>query len=437
MTLQNQSYDAIVIGAGIIGTSVAYELARKGMKTLGIDKLPAAGYGSTAGSCAIIRSYYSTMDGSAIAYDGINYWRNWREHLKAPNDDDLAIYRNTGCVVLKTEQNGYMAHAIDLMGKLGVPIEDWDTETLEARFPIVDSHEFYPPRRHDDPKFGESTGRALTGAIFFPDGGYVSDPQLSARNVYDAFRRAGGEYIFNAEVTAIQQSGGRVTGVTLADGTMINAPIVVNVAGPHSAKVNDMAGVAESMKISTRALRHEVAHVPAPAGFDYENEGFIYSDSDIACYSRPEIGNHILIGSEDPQCDPQIWVDPDGFEMGFTDQWTAQVSRMAQRFKELGIPNQSKGLVALYDVTEDWGPIYDRSDLNGFYLAIGSSGNQFKNGPTAGKMMAHLIESCENGQNHDVDPVQFKLEHLDYTVSMAFCSRNREINENSSFSVIG
>ena len=108
MTSQNKSYDAIVIGAGIIGTSVAYELARKGIKTLGIDKLPAAGYGSTAGSCAIIRSYYSTMDGSAIAYDGINYWRNWREHLNADNDEGLAVYRNTGCVVLKTEQNGYM-----------------------------------------------------------------------------------------------------------------------------------------------------------------------------------------------------------------------------------------------------------------------------------------------------------------------------------------
>jgi len=192
-----------------------------------------------------------------------------------------------------------------------------------------------------------------------------------------------------------------------------------------------------TMKIDTRALRHEVAHVPAPAGFDYENEGFIFSDSDIACYSRPEIGNHILIGSEDPECDPQEWVDPDAYELGFTDQWTAQVSRMAQRFEGLGIPNQAKGLVSMYDVTKDWGPIYDRSDLDGFYLAIGSSGNQFKNGPTAGKMMATLIAACENGHDHDADPVSFTLEHLGTPVSLGFASRNREINQNSSFSVIG
>ncbi|NQV44371.1 MAG: FAD-binding oxidoreductase [Rhodospirillales bacterium] len=110
---------------------------------------------------------------------------------------------------------------------------------------------------------------------------------------------------------------------------------------------------------------------------------------------------------------------------------------MAQRFENLGIPNRAKGVVSLYDVTEDWGPIYDRSDLNGFYLAIGSSGNQFKNGPTAGKMMAALIEACENGHDHDATPVTFELEHIKRTIDLGFCSRNREINKNSSFSVIG
>lgn len=432
------SYDAIIIGAGIIGTPVSYELAKKGWRTLNIDKLPAAGYGSTSGSCAIIRTYYSTLEGSAIAYDGINYWRNWRDYLGAPtSDEELITYTNTGCIVMKTTQNKGMSHVTSLMDQLDAPYEDWDVETLRRRFPIIDAHEFHPPRRHDDPKFGATSGRILDGAIFFPDGGYVSDPQLAARNVQSAVERAGGEFLFNAEVTEIRSVGGRTTGVTLADGRKIDAPVVVNVAGPHSARINQMAGLDGTMKIMTRALRHEVAHVPAPVGFDYEHKGYVFSDSDIACYSRPEIGNNILIGSEDPECDPQIWVDPDDYEDGFTDQWTAQVSRMAQRFENLAIPNQAKGVVSLYDVTDDWGPIYDRSDLDGFYLAIGSSGNQFKNGPTAGKMMATLIEACENGHDHDASPVSFELEHIRHTIDLGFCSRNREINENSSFSVIG
>ena len=61
--------------------------------------------------------------------------------------------------------------------------------------------------------------------------------------------------------------------------------------------------VEEGMKIKTRALRQEVCHVPAPEGIDYEDVGTIISDGDIGCYSRPEIGNHVLIGSEDPECD--------------------------------------------------------------------------------------------------------------------------------------
>ena len=111
--------------------------------------------------------------------------------------------------------------------------------------------------------------------------------------------------------------------------------------------------------------------------------------------------------------------------------------RQAQRFPGLGIPNRARGAVDLYDVTEDWGPIYDRSDLGGFYLAIGTSGNQFKNAPVAGRMMAELIEACEAGRDHDREPLGVGLENIGREVSMAFFSRNRAINENSSFSVLG
>lgn len=53
-------YDTIIIGAGIIGACTAFELARRGWRTLNVDRLPAAGYGSTGSSCAIIRTHYST-----------------------------------------------------------------------------------------------------------------------------------------------------------------------------------------------------------------------------------------------------------------------------------------------------------------------------------------------------------------------------------------
>ena len=145
----------------------------------------------------------------------------------------------------------------------------------------------------------------------------------------------------------------------------------------------------------------------------------------------------MLIGSEDPECDPRIFVDPDDWDDSFTDQWKVQVYRQAQRYPTLPVTTPVRGVTALYDASDDWIPIYDKTDLPGFYVAIGTSGNQYKNAPVAGKLMAELIEKVEAGHDHDADPVQFHLENIDRTVSLGFYSRKRQINTESSMSVLG
>jgi sarcosine oxidase subunit beta len=70
-------------------------------------------------------------------------------------------------------------------------------------------------------------------------------------------------------------------------------------------------------------------------------------------------------------------------------------------------------------------------------MAVGTSGNQFKNAPIAGEMMAGLIVACEGGHDHDRDPVTFRLKHIGREVSLGFYSRRREVNPDSSFSVLG
>ena len=192
------------------------------------------------------------------------------------------------------------------------------------------------------------------------------------------------------------------------------------------------------MKLTTRALKQEVCHVPAPPGIDYDHLGTIISDGDVGCYSRPDAGNNVLIGSEDPECDELEWVDdPDDYNSGFTDQWSTQVMREAQRVKGLPIPERPKGLVDLYDCTPDWIPIYDQSSLPGFYMAVGTSGNQYKNAPVAGFLMATLIEQVEAGHDHDRDPLSVTMRYTGRPCDLGFFSRLREINPDSSFSVIG
>jgi sarcosine oxidase subunit beta len=303
--------------------------------------------------------------------------------------------------------------------------------------PLLDLHRYFPAKLPNDPGFGQPTGPAVAGAIYIPESGYMSDPQLSTHNVQRAVEARGGEFLFNAEVVAVRRHQGRAAGITLKDGRQIDARVVVNVAGPHSYLVNRMAGVEAGMNIKTRALRQEVAHVPAPEGFDYQKDGMIISDGDVGTYSRPEVGNHVLVGSEDPECDEREWVDPDDYNRDFTPQATTQAMRAGQRIQGLPIPNRMQGVVDLYDVSDDWIPIYDTSDLPGFYMAVGTSGNQYKNAPIAGILMAKLIEKVEAGHDHDKDPVTFTMTYTRRPCNIGFFSRLRKINRDSSFSVIG
>jgi sarcosine oxidase, subunit beta len=430
--------DAVIVGAGVIGAAIAFELAKKGYRTVNIDKLPASGYGPTSNSCAIVRAHYSSLEGVAMAYEGFFYWKDWPAYLGVTDEAGMAQYMNSGTILLKSA-TGHHEKVLRHYRQLGIPFEEWDLAELRRRMPIYDTHAFWPPKRPDDNRFWEVPETELDGAIFTPGSGYVNDPQLATHNLQCAAEAHGAQFLFRTEVSAIRRASGRVLGVTLADGRNIDAPIVVNVAGPHSFVINRMAGVEDGMKVKTRALRHEVHHVPAPADFDFEADGCHTSDGDIGIYFRPDSGNHILIGSEDPECDPRVWVeDPDDYDRAITEaQWEAQVYRLARRIPTLGIPNQRKGIVDLYDVSDDWIPIYDRSDLDGFYMAVGTSGNQFKNAPVVGHVMAELIDAVEHGHDHDAEPVAVKARYTGAMLGAGFYSRLREINPDSSFSVNG
>jgi sarcosine oxidase subunit beta len=435
---ERERYDAIIIGAGIIGANLGFEMSKAGYRTLNIDKLPAAGYGSTSNSCAIIRTHYSTWAGVAMAYEGFFYWRDWSDYLGAEDERGIAQFVECGGVYLGDDAR-YTDKVLPLFDEIGVPYEVWDNEQLRSKYPTISLGRHTPPRRADDDAFWEEPTSRLNGAVYSPAAGYISDPQLATHNLQRAAEAKGATFRFSTAVTAIRQEGGRVVGVTVDDGSEIDAPIVVNVAGPHSFVINDMAGVTDEMNIQTRALRHEVHHLPSPPGVDFEHDGTLIGDDDIGIYFRPEVGNHILLGSQDPECDPQEWVeDPDDFDRDLTDdQWQTQVYRLAKRLPDLGIPNQKKGIVDLYDVSDDWIPIYDRTELPGFYVAIGTSGNQFKNAPIAAACMTELIRQVQAGHDHDSNPVQVVGPYTGLTLDMGAYSRHREINRDSSFSVLG
>jgi glycine/D-amino acid oxidase-like deaminating enzyme len=116
--------------------------------------------------------------------------------------------------------------------------------------------------------------------------------------------------------------------------------------------------------------------------------------------------------------------------------WEAQATRLARRM-DVGVPPRPKGIVGVYDVSDDWIPIYDRTSLGGFYVAIGTSGNQFKNAPVIGQLLRAVIDGVEAGRDHDNDPVRWTGTCTGLEINLGHYSRRRERNPDSSNSVLG
>ena len=419
-------YGAIVIGAGVIGSSVALELARGGRSVVVVDKGPGAGAGSTSASSAIIRFSYSTRDAILTAYEAAAMWHDWAGHLGHTDPDGMCRFIPTGNLILRT--TGYDGvRMLELWDEFGIDHEDLDAEALAARYPWLDTGKYYPPKRIDDPAFADDPDGALS-AILSPDAGFIDDPMLAAKNLAFAARRHGAEFRFRTEVTSVDRAGNEVSGVTLADGSSITAPIVVNVAGPHSSAINRIAGVTDDMAIGHRALRQEVFAVPAPAGARLEDGAPLVADLDVGQYFRPQPGGTVLVGCTEPECDELHWVDdPDtNSDLPTVEVFETYMMRFARRVPDFGVPSRPSGIASMYDASDDWVPIYDRSSLDGYFMACGTSGNQFKNAPIAGQFMRAIIDASVAGHDHDADPVQFTGARTGRTIDLGAFSRRRE-----------
>ncbi len=162
-------------------------------------------------------------------------------------------------------------------------------------------------------------------------------------------------------------------------------------------------------------------------------------DMDLGTYMRPGPGGAWVVGGTEPECDGLEWVeDPDAVDGHVSSaRYESQVTRAARRLPELRVPNRPAGVVGVYDVADDWTPIYDRTDAPGFYVAMGTSGNQFKNAPIAGCFLAAIVEAVESGHDHDASPVTYVGAHTGLKIDLASFSRIRPVNTASSHTVLG
>ena len=424
---------AIVIGAGVIGCSIAFELAGKGYEVTTVDKAQGPGQGSTSASSAVVRFNYSTFDAVALAWESFHCWKNWPDHL-GKKQERYSKMIDVGVVMLdapvisgeKTSQ---------LFDSVGVPYEVWNSLDLSKSVTGIDVGKYWPPKTLSDDAFWEDAKDSL-GAIYTPNGGYIDDPLLATENLAQAAISAGVTFRFKSKVTAILQEGNKVIGVELDGNEKIFADAVINAGGPWSNQINQLAGVGKDFTISVRPMRQEVHQITTPMNL---LPGPIIGDLDLGTYMRSSPTGATYIGGTEPECDRLDWVDDvEAVNLNRTKElFEAQVTRAARRFPALKIPNTASGIAGIYDVAADWTPIYDRTECDGFYVAIGTSGNQFKNAPMVGKLMTELIEAVRAGRDHDVDPVKVRAERTGNEINMAAFSRKRLFNAENTGTVMG
>ncbi len=429
------SRHVVVIGAGVMGASISLELARNGRQVTCVDAGPAVGGGSTSSSSAIIRFNYSTFDSVLTAWEAADRWKHFGDHLGMSDPDGMANYIETGCLALDTPGDNRIEVG-QIFRDIGIPYEDLTGSQIHAKLPALSTGDFWPPRRVADPHFADEPLQDI-GGYYTDEGGFIDDPMRAAQNFMFAAREHGAQVRLNTEVRAVRIDDNRVVGVTLGDGSTIDAGIVINAAGPAASALNDLVGVSSEMRIKSRPLRQEVHVLEAPPDFTPDS-GCLVSDPGVGVYFRPGLGGTVLIGSAEPECDELQWVaDHNDFVPTPTPEvFEAQVLRTARRLPELRIPLAPVGLADLYDASDDWVPLYDKTSIDGYFMACGTSGNQFKNAPMVGTFMLALIDAGDAGHDHDRDPVRVTGASTGREIDLAAFSRLREKSSTTN-SVLG
>jgi sarcosine oxidase subunit beta len=354
------SAEAIIIGAGVMGASLAFHLTRAGMKNvLILDKQGLCG-GMTAKSGALVRMHYTNEPEARMAFAALRYFQNWPEIVGG-----ACGFTRTGFIMTVTAENAdRLRKNVEMLQKVGV-----NTSVITPQ----ELHELQPWTQVDD----------LTVAAYEPESGYA-DPRATATAFMQQALRQGGTLREGVAVTAIRTSGGRVSGVDTTAGPF-DAPIVVVMAGPWSDRLLTSVGI--DFPLTPQRAQIAFYHRPPPLSKGH----MVFIDGVLGTYFRPHGDGSTLIGVGRWKSEPPP--DPDHYnEMNDPDFIPAAKAKAARRIPELQRAEYTRGHAGIYDVSPDSRAILDRAPgIDGLYMAAGFSGTGFKISPAVGACMTELI----------------------------------------------
>ena len=364
--------DVIVVGAGVIGSSIAFHLGEHGGARVLVLDQAGVGQGMSARSSALIRMHYSFPAEVQLAVKSLQIFRRWTEITGAPS-----LFRKTGFVrIVPAEETERLKKNVAMQRSLGAEVEIVSPEEL-ARLE--------PDWRVDD----------VVAAAYEPDSGY-GDGLGVATDFLAAARRGGAEYRAGVRVRRLLVADGAVRGVETEAGPVEAAKVVV-ATGPWTRPL--LADVSVDVPIETEY--HQVGFFKAPAWKKWPTVACI--DSITKVYTRSEVGEYLLVGD----FYGRRGVDPDDFPQNASSETLVELAeRASRRIPVLEDARFGRGVTGVYDQTPDARPLLGEAPgVKGLYVAAGFCGMGFKIAPAVGLCLAELLS---DGASQTVDLTPFR-----------------------------
>jgi len=377
-TFNDQTFDVIIIGGGVMGSSLAYHLANDGFKgrIAVLEKDPTYERASTTLSVGGIRRQFSTEVNIRICQYSLSFYKEFGERMEVEGERPEIDFKPRGYLFLGNEKNWpLLVKHQAFQRSLGV-----ETQLLN----IDETLRIIPDLNTED----------LVGSSFSPGDGYM-DPHGVLQGFVKKAKHLGVHYI-HEEVMEILRKGDHIEGVKTRDGTIYFSSIIVNAAGPYASEVGRMVGI----EIPVVPVRRMVYLFKPPRLFEY-NLPLTIDTSGV--YFLHETGRQILTGKSRLEEPPGINFT---WERSYFNEviWPL-IAHRVPLFNELKLMS---GWAGLYEINQ-WdsnGIIGNHPEISGFFMAVGFSGHGFQQAPAVGKALSELIR-LGRYQTVDVSPLGF------------------------------